>query len=188
MMNVLRPRELPDLAVIEPIVYDDPRGFLLETWHLLRYLDVGIPGSFVQDVHSHSRWNVLRGMHFQHPNPQGKLVRVPRGRVIDVAVDVRRGSPTFGRWWGLELSEDNRRQLWIPPGFAHGYLTMSGVADFEYRCTDYYSPESSHSLAWDDPVVDIDWPVADPILSEADSRALTLSELEKRGHLPEYEP
>jgi dTDP-4-dehydrorhamnose 3,5-epimerase len=125
-------------------------------------------------------------MHFQNPKAQGKLVRVPRGLILDVTVDVRRGSPTFGRWWSLELSDENFRQLWIPPGFAHGFLTLSEVADVEYRCTDHFSPETSRTFSWDDPYVGVEWPDMDPILSESDSKALPLSELEAAGHLPEY--
>ena len=185
-MNVFHPPELPDLAVLEPVVHHDPRGFLLETWHRTRYRDAGIPGPFVQDVHSQSKYGVLRGLHFQHPQSQGKIVRVTRGRVFDVAVDVRTGSPTFGRWWSLELSEDDRRQLWIPPGFAHGFLTLSDVADVEYRCTEYYSADAARSLAWNDPVIGVRWPISTPILSPADERAAPLAELERGGLLPEH--
>ena len=203
---------MPDLVVIDPVVHHDSRGFLLETWHLERYREAGIPGPFVQDVHSHSHRGVLRGLHFQHPKAQGKIVHVPRGSVFDVTVDVRVGSPTFGRWWSLELSEENRRQLWIPPGFAHGFLTLSDAADVEYRCTNFFASEASRALAWDDPAVGVEWPIptrapsgADPqapapptlsegrtptltplTLSESDAQALTLRELGDRGLLPVY--
>lgn len=185
-MKVIRPAALPDLAVIDPVVHEDSRGFLLESWHLERYRDAGIPGPFVLDVHSHSVRGALRGLHFQHPHAQGKIVRVTRGSVFDVAVDVRRGSPTFGRWWSVELSEHNRRQLWIPPGFAHGFLTLSDAADFQYRCTDYYARAASRVIAWDDPALAIEWPHRGPLLSDADAHAPSLAALEAEGLLPEY--
>jgi dTDP-4-dehydrorhamnose 3,5-epimerase len=184
-VKILRPPELPDLVVIEPEVHRDERGFLLESWRLNRYQDAGIPGPFLQDVHSYSKEGVLRGLHYQHPDDQGKLVRVTRGRVYDVAVDVRIGSPTFGRWWGVELSEDNRRQLWIPPGFAHGFEALSAV-DVQYRCTAYYAPAHARSVAWNDPTLGIDWPIASPLLSESDAAAPALAQLQRDGLLPEF--
>lgn len=184
-MKISRPSELPELIVIDPLVHGDHRGFLLESWHLQLYAEAGISDPFVQDVHSHSLPNVLRGMHFQHPWAQGKLVRVTRGAIIDVAVDVRIGSPTFSRHWSLELSGSNCRQLWIPPGFAHGFLTLS-EADVQYRCTAYYAPDHQHSIAWNDPDIGFEWPSDAPVLSEGDAAAPTLRELERMGALPGY--
>lgn len=186
-MNLIRPPELPDLLLIEPAVHRDHRGFLTEAWQLQRYREAGIPGPFVLDVHSRSSPGVLRGLHFQHPHAQGKLVRVTRGSVVDVAVDVRTGSPTFGRWWSVELSEDNHRQLWIPPGFAHGFYALR-AADVQYRCTAYYAPDSARAVAWNDPALGIDWPATDPVLSAIDAQAPALAELDRTGMLPEYAP
>lgn len=184
-MKLFRPPELPDLLVIEPQVHEDRRGFLVEAWQQQRYQEAGIPYTFVLDVHSHSVPGVLRGLHFQHPESQGKIVRVTRGTVQDVAVDVRVGSPTFARWWSVELSEENRRQLWIPPGFAHGFLTRT-AADVQYRCTAYYVQASARSIAWNDPRLGIDWTISTPILSDTDAAAPTLADLEREGLLPEY--
>lgn len=184
-MKAFRPPALPDLIVIDPDVHHDRRGFLIESWQLQRYRDAGIPGPFVQDVHSRSVAGVLRGLHFQHPDDQGKLVRVTRGSVWDVSVDVRVGSPTFARWWAVELSAQNHRQLWIPPGFAHGFLALDET-DFQYRCTAYYSPGNARAIAWNDPQLSIEWPGSAPVLSDADARAPTLRELARDGLLPEY--
>ena len=150
---------LPEVRIIEPRVFGDTRGFFLESWNQ-RVFDEAIGQSvhFVQDNHSRSTRGVLRGMHYQLTHPQGKLVRVVSGRVFDVAVDMRRDSPRLGQWAGVELSAENHRMLWIPPGFAHGFLVMSESADFLYKATDYYAPQDEHSLAWDDPSVGIDWP------------------------------
>jgi dTDP-4-dehydrorhamnose 3,5-epimerase len=151
---------LPEVRILEPRVFGDPRGFFLESWNQ-RVFDEAIGQSvhFVQDNHSRSTQGVLRGMHYQLANPQGKLVRVVSGRVFDVAVDMRRDSPRLGQWTGVELSADNHRMLWIPPGFAHGFLVMSESADFLYKATAYYAPQDEHTLAWDDPRVAIDWPI-----------------------------
>ncbi|MCX9474618.1 dTDP-4-dehydrorhamnose 3,5-epimerase, partial [Vibrio cholerae] len=150
---------IPDVKIIEPKVFGDERGFFLETFHLKRYQEMlGINLDFVQDNHSRSTKGVLRGLHFQKTKPQGKLVRVVRGEVFDVAVDIRKGSPTFGKWEGVILSEENKRQFWVPPGFAHGFLVLSDIADFEYKCTDYYDASDEGSLLWSDPELDIDWP------------------------------
>jgi dTDP-4-dehydrorhamnose 3,5-epimerase len=151
---------LPEVRIIEPRVFGDARGFFLESWNQ-RVFDEAIGQSvhFVQDNHSRSAQGVLRGMHYQLANPQGKLVRVVSGRVFDVAVDMRRDSPRLGQWTGVELSADNHRMLWIPPGFAHGFLVMSESADFLYKATAYYAPQDEHTLAWDDPRVAIDWPI-----------------------------
>ncbi|EHK71038.1 MULTISPECIES: dTDP-4-dehydrorhamnose 3,5-epimerase [Pseudomonadaceae] len=169
---------IPDVKLIEPKVFGDDRGFFLESFQAERYAEqAGITLAFVQDNHSRSARNVLRGLHFQRSKPQGKLVRVVRGEVLDVAVDIRRGSPTFGNVVAEILSEDNKRQLWIPPGLAHGFVVLSETADFEYKCTDYYDPSDEGSLIWNDPDLNIDWRVTDPILSAKDAQGLRLAEL-----------
>ncbi|MCC4275244.1 dTDP-4-dehydrorhamnose 3,5-epimerase [Marinomonas communis] len=177
-MNVINTK-IPDVVIIEPKVFGDERGFFLETFQAERYLEeVGINLPFVQDNHSRSGKNVLRGLHFQKSKPQGKLVRVVRGEVFDVAVDIRKTSPTYGQWAGVLLSEDNKRQFWVPPGLAHGFVVLSEIADFEYKCTDYYDPSDEGSLVWNDPDVGIDWPEGiAPILSEKDQKALRLKDL-----------
>lgn len=170
---------LPGVLIIEPRVFGDARGFFLETFQKQRYEEVGIPGEgleFVQDNHSRSRKGVLRGMHFQLENPQGKLVSAGTGAVFDVAADVNPDSKTFGQWVGVEISEENHRQLWIPPGYAHGFCVLSEVADFEYKCTALYHPRSDSGVAWDDPDLSIDWPVSEPILSEKDKALPKLKE------------
>lgn len=164
--------------VIEPKVFGDERGFFLETFQLSRYAEeAGITLPFVQDNHSRSSKGVLRGLHFQIKNPQGKLVRVVKGEVYDIAVDIRPDSNTFGQWEGVILSEENKKQLWVPPGFAHGFLVLSDVADFEYKCTDYYDPSDEGSILWNDPDLKIDWPMLNPILSEKDSSAPCLVDI-----------
>ena len=163
---------------IEPDVYIDDRGFFMETFHRERYRKLlGINLDFVQDNISRSSKNVLRGMHFQRNYPQGKIIKVSRGEILDVIVDLRKDSPTYGTWESFKLSEQNKLQVWIPPGFAHGFLVMSDSADFEYKCTEYYHPEDEHCLMWDDPEVAIDWPINDPILSEKDKQGLCLKDL-----------
>lgn len=169
-MKVL-PTELPGVLIIDPKVFGDDRGFFYESFQARRYEEAGIRGPFVQDNVSRSVKGTLRGLHFQEPQPQGKLVTVLRGSVFDVAVDVRRGSPTFGRWVGVELSEATRRQLWIPAGFAHGFCVTSDSADFAYKCTDYYAPEHEQSVLWNDPDLGIQWPVDAPLLSKKDAAA-----------------
>jgi dTDP-4-dehydrorhamnose 3,5-epimerase len=149
---------LPGVLIVEPRVFGDHRGFFKETFNEVRYREAGIDGRFVQDNHSRSRRGVLRGLHYQLTKPQGKLVWVEHGSVYDVAVDVRRGSPTFGDWVGVELSEANHRQLWIPPGFAHGFLVTSEACDFVYKCTELYDPPGERGVAWDDPAIGITWP------------------------------
>ncbi|ABG06027.1 dTDP-4-dehydrorhamnose 3,5-epimerase [Rubrobacter xylanophilus DSM 9941] len=181
-MRVLR-TELPGVLVVEPQVFGDERGFFMESFNGRRYREAGLPERFVQDNLSLSRRGVLRGLHFQHPRGQGKLVSVLRGEVFDVAVDVRRGSPTFGRWVGLSLSEENRRQLYIPPGFAHGFVVLSEAALFFYKCTEYYAPECERTVLWSDPEIGIGWPVEEPVLSEKDRKAPALREMPP-GHLP----
>jgi dTDP-4-dehydrorhamnose 3,5-epimerase len=176
------PTELPGVLVIEPKVFSDVRGFFIETYHAERYAEHGIDGPFVQDNHSRSAGRTVRGLHLQLRRPQGKLVRVIEGEVYDVAVDVRRGSPTFGRWVAVVLSAANFRQCYIPPGFAHGFCVVSADAQVEYKCTDLYDPESEVGIAWNDPALAIPWPVADPLLSERDRHNPTLAEL--GDHLP----
>ena len=168
------------LKIIEPQVFGDDRGFFMESWNAAKFAEAGLDIAFVQDNHSRSQKGVLRGMHFQNPGPQGKLVRVISGAVFDVAVDLRRSSPTFGEWFGVELSAQNKRMFWVPQGFAHGFLTLEDNTDFLYKCDAPYAPSEEHSLAWDDPAVGIEWPLdgAEPILSAKDGQGRKLSELE----------
>jgi dTDP-4-dehydrorhamnose 3,5-epimerase len=177
-MNVIK-TNIDGVVVIEPKVFGDERGFFLETFQTERYQELaGIDMPFVQDNHSRSGKNVLRGLHFQKTKPQGKLVRVVRGEVFDVVVDIRNGSPTYGQWAGAILSEENKYQFWVPPGLAHGFVVLSDVADFEYKCTDYYDPTDEGCLMWNDPDVGIEWPAGiEPILSAKDKDGLTLAEL-----------
>jgi len=157
------PTSIPDVLVIEPKVFGDDRGFFFESFNLRLFREkTGLNPTFVQDNHSRSSRNVLRGLHYQIRQPQGKLVRVVAGEVFDVAVDVRRSSPTFGKWAGTLISAENKRQLWIPPGFAHGFLVLSDSADFLYKTTDYYAPEHERSILWNDPDIGIDWPLLAP--------------------------
>ncbi len=164
------------LWLITPDVYSDPRGHFLEAHHEQKYGAQGLDLRFVQDNHSHSKKNVLRGLHYQFPNWQGKLVYVVRGEIFDVAVDIRHDSPTFGHWYGVMLSSENHQQFYIPPGFAHGFCVLSETADVIYKCTDFYRPEQEHTLAWNDPALGIDWPVREPLLSEKDARGKLLSD------------
>ena len=167
---------LPGVLIIEPRVFADDRGFFFESYHRERYAAAGIGAVFVQDNGSRSVRGTLRGLHFQEPHGQGKLVQVLRGVVYDVAVDVRRGSPTFGRWVGVELSGDVPKQMWIPPGFAHGFCVTSEVADFHYKCTAPYAPKFERSIRWDDPTLAIEWPIVNPLLSNKDAVAPLLDE------------
>ena len=160
--------QLAGVLIVEPKVFGDHRGFFLETFQVERYRDAGIGLPFVQDNHSRSQRGVLRGLHFQRTRPQGKLVSVSRGAVYDVAVDINPDSPTCGQYVGVELNDENHRQLWVPPGYAHGFCVISEVADFQYKCTDYYQPEDEGGLLWNDPDVGIPWPVAEPQLSAKD--------------------
>ena len=162
------PTAIGGVVIVEPAVHADARGHFVETFHARVYSTAGLPTEFVQDNESLSRRHVLRGLHLQLRRPQGKLVRVVRGEVWDVAVDVRSGSPTFGRWVAVPLSADNFRQLFIPVGFAHGFLVVSASADIEYKCSDVYDPAAERGLMWNDPAIGIDWPIADPILSPRD--------------------
>lgn len=167
---------LPGVILIEPRVFEDDRGFFLETFQRDRYAEAGIALDFVQDNHSYSSRGTLRGLHAQTRKPQGKLVRVVEGEVFDVAVDIRPGSPSFGRWVGMTLSAANFRQLYIPPGFAHGFCVVSNVAQFEYKCTDFYDPGGEISIRWDDPDIGIRWPIESPVLSPKDAEGMSLSE------------
>ena len=167
---------IPDVVILEPSVFEDDRGFFMETFHAAKFAELGIHTRFVQDNHSRSRRGVLRGLHYQVKHAQGKLVRVVRGEVYDVTVDLRRESPTFGRWTATYLSEENRRQVYIPPGLAHGFCTLSEVADLVYKCTDFYSPEHERTLLWNDPQLAIEWPIDDPVLSDKDRRGIPLGE------------
>lgn len=175
------PLTIPEVILVKPKIFGDDRGFFIEVWERKKFADGGIDFEFVQDNHSKSRKGVLRGLHYQIQRPQGKLVRAISGSIYDVAVDLRQSSPTFGKWVGAELSEENHHQLWIPPGFAHGFLVISANADVSYKCTDYYFPEYERSIAWDDPAIGITWPLlgsAGPELSGKDKVALTLDRVE----------
>jgi dTDP-4-dehydrorhamnose 3,5-epimerase len=169
---------IPGVLLVEPRVFSDDRGFFLERYHAARYRAHGVAAGFVQDNHSRSRRGVLRGLHFQRRHPQGKLVACVRGAVYDVVVDLRRGSPTYGRWAGVTLSDADHRQLWVPPGLAHGFCVVSDEADVLYKCTDYYRPDDEGGLAWDDPDLGVVWPVAAPLLSEKDRRLPRLRDLD----------
>lgn len=162
------PTELPEAIIIDPKIFEDARGYFMETYRLDRFAAAGITLPFVQDNHSSSTQGTLRGLHFQEPHAQGKLVRAVRGRILDVFVDIRRGSPRFGRWTSVELSEENGRQLWVPPGFAHGFLVLSAMADIIYKVTDFYHPETEQGIAWNDPQLAIDWGVTHPVISPKD--------------------
>jgi dTDP-4-dehydrorhamnose 3,5-epimerase len=172
------------VLLVEPRVFGDERGFFMETWAAAKFQAAGVEATFVQDNHSRStRWT-LRGMHLQVEHTQGKLVRVTSGSVYDAVVDLRRGSPSYGRWWATELSDDNHRMLWVPPGLAHGMLVTSETADFLYKCTDIYSPSHERTLAWNDPTVGIEWPIpagVQPKLSTKDQLGKTFAEIEKFG-------
>ncbi|MEO8500458.1 MAG: dTDP-4-dehydrorhamnose 3,5-epimerase [Vicinamibacteria bacterium] len=176
---------LPGVLIIEPKVFQDARGFFLETYRASRYEDAGVVSTFVQDNHSRSLKGTVRGLHLQVTKPQGKLMRAVSGSMLDVAVDVRVGSKTFGKWTSALLSGDNFRQLYVPPGFAHGFAVLSDVVDVEYKCTDYYDPSDELTVRWNDPAIGIDWPVVEPTLSVRDRAALPLAELMDR--LPRYE-
>ncbi|MCZ4060744.1 dTDP-4-dehydrorhamnose 3,5-epimerase [Pantoea sp. LMR881] len=168
--------KIPDVKIIEPSVFGDERGFFMETWQQKKFEELVCPRQFVQDNHSKSSKGILRGLHYQTENTQGKLVRVVSGEVFDVAVDMRQSSSTFGQWVGVFLSADNKRQLWVPEGFAHGFLVTSDSAEFVYKCTDYYNPKAEHSLLWNDATIGIEWPLAEgvqPLLSAKDMEGLS---------------
>jgi dTDP-4-dehydrorhamnose 3,5-epimerase len=179
----LLPTDHPELLLIAPDVHRDARGFFIETYHARRYAELGISDVFVQDNHSRSGRAVLRGLHYQLEHPQGKLVRVVSGRIFDVAVDIRRGSPYFGHCTGVELSGENQLQLYIPPGFAHGFCVLSEQVDLLYKCSDYYTPGDEYGIAWNDPALAIAWPEMDYLLSDKDRNYPVLAEAR---HLPTY--
>ena len=183
-MNVIQ-TELPGVVIIEPRVFGDERGFFMETWQQRRYADAGLPGQFVQDNISFSRRGILRGLHYQHPQGQGKLVYVLQGEVYDAAVDIRAGSPHFGRAVGVTLSAENKRQIYIPPGFAHGFCVTSEAALFVYKCTEFYNPALEGCVRWDDPQIGIKWPVGQTTLSDKDRAAPMLREI-PQDRLPQY--
>ncbi len=170
---------LKDVLILEPRVFSDERGFFMESWNKKIFSDVGIQGEFVQDNHSRSQKNTLRGLHYQSPMAQGKLVRVSKGEVFDVAVDLREDSQTFGQWTGVYLSEENKRMLWIPAGFAHGFLVTSELADFQYKCTEFYAPEHEHTILWNDKDLNIEWPIGknvEPIVSPRDQQGVAFKD------------
>lgn len=179
------PTNLPDIILVEPEIFYDNRGFFMETFHQMKYKEIGINNSFVQDNLSHSRKGVLRGLHYQLKYPQAKLVYVLSGEIFDVVVDIRRGSPTFGKWEGVSLSAENRRQIYIPEGFAHGFCVLSDTADVVYKCTNFYMPGDDFGILWSDHEINIDWPVKNPILSEKDGKNPTLSNISE-DLLPSY--
>lgn len=179
-MNII-PTAIPEVLILEPKVFGDHRGFFLESWNRKTFTQAGLDLDFVQDNHSRSTRGVLRGLHYQILQPQGKLVRVTQGEVFDVAVDIRKSSPTFGQWIGVHLSADNHRMLWVPPGFAHGFLVLSEMADLLYKCTDYYAPEHERCIRWNDPDIGIAWPLGDietPVLSAKDKNGAWLKDAE----------
>ena len=172
---------IPDVKLIKPKVFGDNRGFFMETWNERSFFRAGIDTSFVQDNHSRSVKHTLRGLHYQINKPQGKLVRVTRGEVFDVAVDLRKYSPTFGQWVGEILSEENQHQLWVPPGFAHGFLVLSDSAEFQYKCTNFYAPEHERSINWSDTTLNINWPLPDgtlPLVSDKDKKGVSFTDSE----------
>jgi len=171
--------KLKAVVLVEPDVFEDPRGYFLETYHAGRYAEGGIAGPFVQDNFSHSVRGTLRGLHYQLKHAQGKLVMALTGRIFDVAVDIRKGSPTFTQWVGVELSGENKRQLYIPPGFAHGFCVLSDTADVLYKCTDVYAPQDERGIVWNDPAIAIAWPIAEPLLSRKDQAYPCLADMER---------
>ena len=176
--------KLQGVILVELDVFEDPRGYFFEMYHAGKHADGGIRGPFVQDNFSHSVRGTLRGLHYQLQHAQGKLMMALEGRIFDVAVDIRKGSPTFGQWVGVELSGENKRQLYVPPGFAHGFCVLSDTADVLYKCTDVYSRKDERGIIWNDPALAITWPIADPLLSQKDRSYLTLQEMQKE--LPAY--
>lgn len=178
-------KSLPGVLLIEPMVFEDDRGFFMETYHGGKYGEAGMDQDFVQDNHSHSRRFTLRGLHYQLQHPQAKLVYVITGEILDIAVDIRRGSPTFGRWTGTLLSEKNRHQLFVPAGFAHGFCVLSETADVIYKCTDLYTPGDEFGILWSDPTIDVVWPIENPTLSEKDAENPKLKDVPEEN-LPVY--
>ncbi len=184
-MNVIE-TILPGVVILEPQVFGDERGWFMETYNTERFRAAGIVLEFVQDNHSSSRRGVLRGLHYQEPNPQGKLVRCTRGSLFDVAVDIRKGSPHFGRWFGVELSEENKRMLWVPPGFAHGFCVLSDEAHLVYKCTALYEPQNERAIRWNDPDIGVAWPV-DSVAPQLSARDAAAPMLSNATVLPAYE-
>lgn len=182
----ITPTDVPEVLLIEPDVHRDDRGFFLETFHAQKYADAGLEATFVQDNHSRSKQGTLRGLHVQIARPQGKLVRASQGEIYDVAVDIRYGSPNFGRHVGFVLSADNFRQLWIPEGFAHGFCVLSETAELQYKCTDFYDPSSELTIAWDDPELGIEWQIESPLLSDKDRAGRPLGDYDP-SDLPRFE-
>ena len=178
-------KSLPGVILFEPEVFEDDRGFFMETYHSEKYREAGVERPFVQDNHSQSRKGTLRGLHYQLEHPQGKLIYVVSGEILDVAVDIRKGSPTFARWTGTLLSDKNKRQLFIPEGFAHGFCVLSETANVIYKCTDLYAPGDEYGILWSDPEIDIVWPIEKPLLSVKDSENPPLKEIPEE-HLPHY--
>ena len=176
---------LPGLLLIEPLIFSDDRGFFFENWNRAKYRDIGLPDEFSQDNISFSKQGVLRGLHFQCPSPQGKLVSVLEGEIFDVALDIRKGSPSFGKWLGFNLSSINHHQLWIPAGFAHGFCVLSTQALVSYKSSDYYSPKNESTIIWNDPSIKINWPVSNPIISDKDSRGIPLAQFSE-SKLPRF--
>ena len=175
------PTEIPGVIIVEPDVFGDHRGFFMESWHAEKFAEGGIDAQFVQDNHSRSNQGILRGLHYQIEQPQGKLVRVLSGEVFDVAVDLRRDSPTFGKWFGMTLNDIDKKMLWVSPGFAHGFYVVSEQADFFYKCTELYAPEHERAIRWDDPDLAIDWPIAsgqEPVLAPKDAAAKSFKDAE----------
>lgn len=180
--------DLPGVLIIKPPHFSDHRGFFMETHHQERYAQAGLDQVFVQDNHSRSKKHVLRGLHYQLTRPQGKLVFVISGEIFDVAADIRKGSPTFGKWTGAYLSDENKHQIYVPEGFAHGFVVLSEFADVIYKCTDFYTPGDERGIYWADPSIAIDWPVKAPILSDKDQKCPGLADAGAAGHLPVYRP
>jgi dTDP-4-dehydrorhamnose 3,5-epimerase len=175
------PTEIPDVIIVEPDVFGDHRGFFMEAWHAEKFAEEGIAAQFVQDNQSRSSKGILRGLHYQIKQPQGKLVRVLSGEIFDVAVDLRRNSPTFGKWFGMYLNDTSKQMLWVPPGFAHGFYVVSEQADFFYKCTDFYAREHERAIRWDDPDLSIDWPLTGkekPVLAPKDAAAKSFKDAE----------
>ncbi len=183
-MNI-KETKLPGVLILEPKVFTDDRGYFLETWNSTRYEQAGIHGPFVQDNISFSKKGILRGLHFQYPQSQGKLIQVLSGEVMDVVVDICVGSPTYGQWVGEVLSESNHRQIYVPPGFAHGYCVTSETALFSYKCTDFYNPATEHGIIWNDPDIRIEWPIEQPVLSTKDAVYPRLKDL-RSENLPQF--
>ena len=186
-MNIIETK-LPGVLVLEPDVFTDERGYFLETWNSTRHENAGIMGPFVQDNISFSKKSVLRGLHYQYPQSQGKLIQVLSGKVVDVAVDIRVGSPTYGQWFSEELSDTKHKQMYIPPGFAHGYCVISETAVFSYKCTEFYNPATEHGIIWNDPDLNINWSVKEPVISTKDSNYSMLKDVaqEQLPHFGEF--